>query len=160
MSTDMDLVIEAEIVAAVSRADAERLDKRIRLLADTINNSLAKLYELVERAKHGEIHKALGFPSWTACVADVFKGQVRLDREQRRELVGWLAGEGMSQRAIADAVGVSKKTVQNDQAAIEVDTNYPPSGGRGLREILADDPNSARASVKFEVDGEQLERDR
>jgi hypothetical protein len=113
MSADMEPVIDAEVVS-VDRAEAERLDKRIRLLAGSINDSLAKLYELVERAKVGEIHAVLGFPSWTAYVADVFGGQVLLDREQRRELVGYLSGEGMSQRAIAVVVHADQKTVSND----------------------------------------------
>jgi hypothetical protein len=106
-------VIDAEVVS-VARADAERLDKRIRLLADDINNKLTKLYELVELAKVGEIHVVLGFPSWTAYIADVFGGQVRLERDQRREVVGYLSGEGMSQRAIAETVGVGVGTVNRD----------------------------------------------
>lgn len=121
-------VIEAEIVTSVSRPDAERLDKRIRLLADSINNNLAKLYELVELAKVGEIHVVLGFPSWPAYIADVFGGQVRLDREQRRELVGYLSGEGMSQRAIAEVVAVDQKTVTNDLRAREENSSPEPAG--------------------------------
>ena len=44
----------------------------------------------------------------------MFTVQVRFDREQRRELVGYLSGEGMSQRAIADVVGVGVGTVNRD----------------------------------------------
>lgn len=112
----MEPIIDAEIV---DTADAHRLDKRIRLLVATIDNNLAKLHGLVEEAKHGEIHKALGFPSWTAYLADAFQVQIRIDRDKRRELVGYLSGEGMSQRAIASVVGVDQKTVSNDLRAGE-----------------------------------------
>jgi len=66
------LVVDAEVVDPIEAPDAQRLDKRIRLLVQSIADNAAKLYELVEQAKHGEIHKALGFPSWTAYVSDVF----------------------------------------------------------------------------------------
>jgi hypothetical protein len=75
---------------------------------------------------------ALGFPSWTAYIADVFHGQVLLDRDQRRELVGYLAGEGMSQRAIADVVSADRKTVRNDLAEQVGETGPPRSPVTGL----------------------------
>lgn len=95
-------------------AEAKRLDQKIRLLAGSISESLTKLQGLVEQARAGDIHVALGYPSWTAYVADALKVEVRIGRVQRRELVSWLSGEGMSQRAIADVVGVDQKTVSND----------------------------------------------
>lgn len=125
MNMDVEPVLDAEIIS-VSRPDAERLDKRIRLIVDNLNNNLVKLYELVELAKIGEIHAALGFPSWTAYIADVFHGEVRLDREHRRELVAYLSGEGMSQRAIAGVVGVARNTAKSDLRA-QVDQFDPPA---------------------------------
>lgn len=116
-------IVDAEIV---DTADAHRLDKRIRLLVATIDNNLAKLHGLVEEAKHGEIHKALGFASWTAYLADAFQVQIRIDRHKRRELVGYLSGEGMSQRAIASVVGVDQKTVSNDLRAGEENSSPEP----------------------------------
>lgn len=116
---------EAEVVTPISRADAERLDKRIRLLVNQISDTFNKLYELVEQAKTGEIHKALNYPSWTAYVTDVFTVTIRLDRPQRRELVGYLSGEGMSQRGIADVVGVSKNTVTADLKVSQIGTPEP-----------------------------------
>lgn len=110
--------IAADVIEPLDRGDAERLDKRIRLLVGTITDSMDKLYELVEQAKSGDIHVALGFPSWTAYLADAFTVQVRLEREQRRELVGYLSGEGVPNTIIADMAGVDEKTVRNDRAAI------------------------------------------
>lgn len=121
MSADLkaELIIDAVLVPELDRAAAEHLDRRIRLMANAINEHLGKLQELVGEAKRGEIHKALGFRSWTEYVADVFTVQVRLDREQRQELVGYLSGEGMSQRAIADVVGASVGTVNSDLSGVQ-----------------------------------------
>jgi hypothetical protein len=114
--------VDAEVVEPLDRDTAERLDKRMRLLVGAITDSMAKLYELVEEAKRGNIHEALGFSSWTAYLADVFTVQIRLEPEQRRELVGYLSGEGVSNRTIADVTGVSRETVRRDLG----DTNVPP----------------------------------
>lgn len=134
-------VIDAELVTPISRADAERLDKRIRLLVGSINDNLAKLDALVQQAKAGEIHKALGYASWTAYVADVFTIQVRLEREKRRELVGYLSGEGMSQRAIAETIGVDRNTVRTDLRS-QVGEIHPPGSilePRDTHDDLAED---------------------
>jgi hypothetical protein len=44
-----------------------------------------------------------------------------LGREQRRELVSYLAGEGMSNRAIAQAVGADERTVRRDREQVRHD---------------------------------------
>lgn len=138
--------VDAEIVVPLDRAEAKRLDQRIRLLVGSINDNIAKLHDLVDEAKRGDVHVALGYHSWTAYLADVFTVTVRLDREQRRELVGYLSGEGMSQRAIADVVGASKNTVTNDLRHVshigtaEADrvVDVPAGGDAGLAVKLAD----------------------
>ena len=57
----------------------------------------------------------LGFKSWTDYVAEVVgKDMTKLPVDDRRQIVELLAGEGMSQRQIAAAVGVSQKTVDRD----------------------------------------------
>lgn len=119
MTDTLPVPITTDVVAAMDKPDAERLDKRIRLLVGAIHDNITKLYDLVEQAKHGQLHTALGYSSWTAYVADVFTIGVRLDREQRRELSVFLSGEGMSQRKIGSVVGVDQKTVCNDLHAGE-----------------------------------------
>ncbi len=105
---------DVEVVAPLDLGSSERLDRRIRLMADTIRDNIAKLAGLIEEAKQGQIHVALGFASWTAYLADALGGRLELDTDSRREVVALMAGEGMSQRAIAQAVGVSQKTVDRD----------------------------------------------
>lgn len=105
-------------VAPLGRNAAERLDTQLRLMVGTINGYLAQLYELVQTAKHGNVHETLGFASWTTYLADVFTVDLRLEREQRRELVGYLSAEGMSNGVIADVVGADRKTVRRDLAQV------------------------------------------
>ena len=100
--------------SSMSADDARRLTERIRLTAHSARDSIEKLHVLVAEAKDGNAHEALGYASWTAYLADVLGEEpLRLARDQRQELVGYLSGEGMSTRAIAPIVGVSKSTVQN-----------------------------------------------
>lgn len=95
--------------------DARRLVTRIRLTAGIVRENLPKLYELVQEAKAAGDDRILGYASWTAYVADVFSDEpMRLPREERQQLVAILAGEGMSTRAIAPIVGVSKSQVAAD----------------------------------------------
>lgn len=122
-------VATAEYV--MPEAEAARLTNRITLIAGTIREGMEKLQGLVAEAKAGNAHVALGYPSWTAYLADVLgKEPMRLDRAERQELVGYLAGEGMSTRAIAPIVGVDNKTVHNDlkRTAGPVEISTPARG--------------------------------
>jgi hypothetical protein len=106
----------AEIVEAttpLTEKQAKTLDTRIRLMVGSISDQLDKLAGLIAEAKAGQIHIALGHRSWTAYLADVVQIGSH-DRDERRKIVALLSGEGMSQRAIAAAVGVSQKTVDRD----------------------------------------------
>lgn len=95
--------------------EARRITERIRYTALSVRDGVEKLQRLVGEAQAGSAHLALGYPSWTAYLADVLGDEpMRLPREERREIVAWLSGEGMSTRAIAPIVGVDQKTVSND----------------------------------------------
>lgn len=50
---------------------------------------------------------------------------MRLTRDERKELVGELAEAGMSTRAIAPVVGVSKSTVAEDIESVQNRTDQP-----------------------------------
>jgi len=117
----MSVIAIAEEAAPVDDGAAKRLDSRIRLLAGTIRDNLHKIAELVEEAKRGQVHVALGFVSWPAYLADALGGQLELNTDARRSVVELLAGEGMSQRAIAQVVGVSEITVRRDKAQVRHD---------------------------------------
>lgn len=148
-------VIDAEVVVPLDIAAAKRLDQRIRLLVSSISDSIDKLHDLVAEAKRGDAHTALGYRSWTEYIASVFTVQVRLDREQRRELVGYLSGEGMSQRAIADVVGVDQKTVSNDLRSGE--ENSSPEPDPGMPDVFADADEAADVMAMTDMTDAQFE---
>jgi hypothetical protein len=119
-------VTAIDITVRMSEADAHRLSKEIRLLAGSVRNQLEKIKLLIDKAEAGEAHLVLGFRSWTAYVADVLgELHLHLDRGDRRELVTYLSGKGMSTRAIAGAVDVSKNTVTADLQVSQSGTPEP-----------------------------------
>jgi len=102
----------------LSPGEAQRLTQRIKLTAGSIRDGLFKLRNLVDEARASNAWQVLGFASWTAYLADALGSEpMRLGRDERRELVDYLAGEGMSTRAIAPIVGVHHDTVATDLKA-------------------------------------------
>lgn len=121
---------DAEVATPMDRGAAERLDKRIRLMGTTMRDNLVKIEALLIEAKAGQIHLTLGHKSWTAYLADALGGRLEMNTETRRTVVELLAGEGMSQRAIAGAVGVSQKTVDRDLDKVSRDDSPQRAAGR------------------------------
>lgn len=107
------------VTASLNAGEAQRLTQRIRLTAGSIRDNMVHLNDLVAEAKAGSAHVVLGFASWTAYLADTLGEEpLRLNREERQEVVAMLAGEGMSTRAIAPIVGASQRTVADDVSKI------------------------------------------
>lgn len=114
-------------VATTTREDAERLTERIRLTATNYVEAREKLEALLKEAQERAVHEVLGFASWTAYLAATFADQpMVLPTAERREIVGMLAAEGMSTRAIAPIVGVSDRTVSADMKA-QVRNDFAPA---------------------------------
>lgn len=112
--------------------EAQRLTDRIELRLVTIAETIEKVIPLIEQAKAGDAHTALGYRGWPEYVADKFGGLLsRLQREDRQPLVQLLSDQGMSTRAIAPVVGVSQRTVANDLASGEQDCSTPVTGTDG-----------------------------
>lgn len=115
------------VAEIVPPGTAKALDMRLRHQARAFDHSWGRLEPLIAEAKAREIHAELGFKSWPDYIADVARTEmpnVARSVEQRREIVAMLAGEGMSNRAIADAVGVNEITVRRDKD--EVRHNVAP----------------------------------
>lgn len=121
--------VTGEIVEPMDADEARRITERIRLAATNYTESKAKVLALVEQAKQGRADLALGYKSWTAYLSDVLSDEpLRLAREERRELTGHLASEGMSGRAIAPIIGASEATVRRDiQATASSDAVARPA---------------------------------
>jgi hypothetical protein len=102
--------------------DPHQIDSDLRRKARAIASDMLVFKQLIEKAKTHRVHEALGFKSWPAYVADVIGTQMgQLPIDDRRQIVALLSREGMSNRAIAQAVGVSHPTVIRDKAASEAD---------------------------------------
>lgn len=144
------------VVTLLSAGEAQRLTQRIKLTASTVRDGLFKLRNLVEEAKNSNVSQVLGYPSWMAYLADTLGDEpMRLGREERQELVGYLSGEGLSTRAIAPIVGVHHDTVASDikrSAPVgnptpdpEVEVDYATGEVIEDAEIVEDEPEPAAA---------------
>jgi transposase len=103
-------------IEAFDESAARQLDNDIRALARHVHIALEALMVLVAEAQANNIHTLLGFPSWTAYLADALDGQWRIERDKRGEVVRFLADQGMSSRAIAKITGIGKGTVYRELA--------------------------------------------
>jgi hypothetical protein len=102
-----------------------------RALTDRIRGTLTIAHDLIASAYTGRAWVALGYESWDAYCAGEFTEarMVRLEREQRREIVASMRSAGMSTRAIASGIGVDQKTVVNDLRSGE-ESSSPEQGHR------------------------------
>lgn len=104
--------VESVDVGEVSgRDEAVARAERIR----TGIESLAALQEDIAAAFHRRDWTALGYDSWEAYLDGEFgERRLKLSREQRRDIVANLRGEGLSTRAIGAALGIGRMTAQRD----------------------------------------------
>lgn len=146
MNTELEPAVEAEIVEpqALNKAQAKALDKKVRAASDKWANDRETLADLLDEAARGQIHEALGLPSWTAWFNDAV--QIRpVDLTERKALVALMSERGMSQRAIAGVLGVSKGTVQNDQVETGQSCPVESNGLDGkVRKRKPKEPDSQR----------------
>lgn len=112
----------------MTEQEARRLTERIRLTALNYTEAKAKLLQLVQEAKEGSAHEALGYSSWTDYLADTLGDEpMRVARSERPELAQVLSEEGMPNTVIAKTLGVSDMTVGRDLSAMStnVETANP-----------------------------------
>lgn len=102
-------VITGEVVDSLSATQARDLTDRIR-------STLTVAHDLIVQAYQGRAWTALGYESWDSYCAGEFGDarMVRLDREQRREIVADMRQAGMSTPAISSATGIPQSTVYSD----------------------------------------------
>lgn len=125
--------------ARMSKAAAERLSADIRRRLDTIADNAEQVVPLIDQAKAGNAHEALGYPSWTAYVSDRFGGALgKLKQAERQPLVLLLAEQGMSTRAIGSVVGANQSTVVRDLAG-DADASPGPVTGTDPVSAFADE---------------------
>lgn len=107
------------------------------------SDSLAQIgqgwYRQIAWAFRQDIPERLGLSrrEW----AEKYHGYLKLPIPERREAVAELAATGMSQREIADAIGVSEATVNRDLAPVTdvtPDEQESPSDGLSFEEFVTD----------------------
>ena len=159
MSVDLPPEQVSVDAARVSVEEARRITERLRTKVLHIREQMDGLGELIARAKTGQVWQVLGYKSWTAYVAEVMGEQpMRLPREQRRELVSYLAGEGMSTRAIAPVIGTDQSTVVRDVQATDANASVeqPQSGSAEIaapEELYSSAPAPIRPATVVSLDG-------
>jgi transposase-like protein len=118
-------VATVEIAVALTADEARALTEQIQAIQDTLRTG----HELLVEAYEGRAWLALGYVTWDAyCKSELPElHMLRLDREQRQELVAGMREAGMSTRAIASGLGVSKNTVTKDVS--QMGTPAPPTVG-------------------------------
>lgn len=96
-----------------TREEAARGTELIRAALDTAASALDRLAARISDAYARRYDLALGYESWQDYAAQEFGEHTKgLAPAIRRELVGVLAGDGMSTRSIAPAVGAPRETVR------------------------------------------------
>ena len=158
--TDIQQVAEhPEVLVPLNDNKAKLLDERIRRMADTARGNLETVGHLLDEARDGQIHVTLGFKSWPAYVADALGGRMELSSESLKAVVALMAGQGMSERVIADATGASKTTIHRDIE--EVVHNGPPRSftvthaeGPSLRDAISTEPRTRPTPVALQQDDE------
>lgn len=99
----------------MTTTEAKQITTKIGLRLETIVTNSEVVIELIEQARAGSAHEALGYPSWTAYVSAKFGGSLaRLQKAERVPIVAMLAETGMSVRAIAAVTETSKSTIDRE----------------------------------------------
>jgi hypothetical protein len=117
---------------------AKQLDGRIASMVDAIGDRLTLLDGYLRQAEQGQIHLALGYPSWPAYIEDRMRGRWALKGSERQRAAQMLASHGASTRAIASITGASKSTIARDIADTSV-----PFGTDGAATELDESPGTA-----------------
>jgi DNA-binding CsgD family transcriptional regulator len=134
MSSELEPVVNAEIVddtTPLSETEAKTLNTEIQSACASFTTSREHLQDLLEQAFCGKIDAALGYPSWSAWVAENVD-ITPSDKTERQLWAAAMSGKGMSQRAIADVLGVSVGTVNADIAGVQ---NRTPDGSADVIDI-------------------------
>lgn len=96
-----------------------------RTLTDEIRADAEDLYRKILRAFEGEAHTALGYASWEDYRAAEFPVLRQVERAERHDLAVEMTAAGMFAHEVADALGVSERTVKGDLARAKLPEQDP-----------------------------------
>lgn len=101
--------------------------EEVHVRLDRVKSGVERIWDDMVALYQGRAWIALGYPSWDAlCDTELGGARIALPRQQRQEIVCDLRQSGMSNRAIASAVGVAYGTIRNDLAATEQNCSVDP----------------------------------
>ena len=127
---------------------------------DRFETSLATLFSLCSQAYSGSVWRIRGYDSWTKyCRAEFNDGKLLYSRQERQKaavyfhehsLTSLTEGEGvfMSNRAIADFLGVDERTVRRDIAAAQNDSSDHNEGGQLRHNAAVGHPESESEQLR------------
>ncbi len=131
---------------------AKATDKKVRSAATKVDTALDELATLVSHAKATNVHTLLGFKSWQAYLTDVVSTNMPLlHAETRGPIVRLLANAGMSDRGIAETLGISHTQAGRDRKA---DAGVPQP-----KATLTDQAVTMLAKVRKAAESGQLSAD-
>lgn len=110
-----DEIVDGEIVEELSVEQAEALTVRLLKEGVALQQAEGAYKELLAEAFLRRVWEPLGYANW-GTYRNARLPQVRLDRTERKTVVTYLHGRGLSTRAIACATGAGKGTVERDMA--------------------------------------------
>lgn len=150
-------VVDGEL--PLDKTKAEALDKkvivateRVNTAADNFEDRMLALSELVNQARTGQIHVALGFASWTAYFTARVEVPVLGNLTERKPVIALLHDAGLSQRDIAKQIGVSaatvNATVQELNASRPADAEKPAAKTVDKRGAVRDRAKAGQAGKK------------
>ncbi|SKF61474.1 Uncharacterised protein [Mycobacteroides abscessus subsp. abscessus] len=103
-----------DLALPMTEPEARRITERIRAALDRVSTAWSELGERITEAYERRADLALGYGSWAEYAEAELRPSEQLTADIRRQLVGMLAAQGMSTRAIAPTVGAPRETVRRD----------------------------------------------
>lgn len=88
-----------------------------------LNKTMEAAWDDITALYRGQAWICLGLGSWEALCDERLGTRIALPRDERRQVVEQLSSEGLSQRAIGQAIGVTEATVNRDLSGV---TNVTP----------------------------------
>lgn len=117
------MTTNSSMTVLMAEAEARLVTRRIQSALDRLATDWAELVDLVADAHSRRADLALGYDSWGEYVQAELTTPHELASNLRSQVVGVLSARGLSDRAIAPVVGVSKSQVSRD---IQVSRNGTP----------------------------------